>query len=291
MKRSYKVVDVFTSRPLMGNPVAVILDADDLDTEAMQAIAAWTNLSETTFVLSPTSDEADYRVRIFTPRSELPFAGHPTLGTAHAILEAGRINVRDDGRLIQQCNIGPVELTVQGQDRDRQLTFGLPSAKIEPLHHDDVSELELILGVKIGTAVAPAIVNVGPIWAIARMEDAAAVLSLKPNLSKLADFERRLGITGLTVFGAHHHGDATIEVRTFAPSCGVDEDPVCGSGNASVAAFQWERNLLPIGGSDYIASQGRQIGRDGRVKVTVTASGKVHVGGTCITCIDGFLTL
>jgi PhzF family phenazine biosynthesis protein len=112
MKRAYKVVDVFTARPLLGNPVAVILDADGLDTEAMQAIARWTNLSETTFVVSATTAEADYNLRIFTPRSELPFAGHPTLGSAHALLEAGRIAPRQNGRLIQECGIGLVELKI-----------------------------------------------------------------------------------------------------------------------------------------------------------------------------------
>src|SRR5579872_3248831 len=138
MKRSYKVVDVFTVRPFLGNPVAMVLDAEGMTTDAMQAVARWTNLSETTFVLPPTTAGADYLLRIFTPRSELPFAGHPTLGSAHAIVEAGRVTPRRNSRLIQECSIGLVEITVEEQAEGHQLTFGLPPAKIEPLHTADI---------------------------------------------------------------------------------------------------------------------------------------------------------
>ena len=292
MKRSYKVVDVFTSQPLLGNPVAVVMDADGLTTDTMQAVASWTNLSETTFVLPPTTAGADYRLRIFTPRSELPFAGHPTLGSAHAILEAGRVVPRGSGRLIQQCGIGLVELTLEERGEDRQLSFALPSARLEPLHAADVAELELILGCKVGLKTAPAIVNVGAIWIVAHLNDAGSVLSLRPDFARLSELERRLGVTGVTVFGAREHGDeAAIEVRTFAPSCGVQEDPVCGSGNGSVAVFQWQRGLVPPGGTDYVAAQGRCVGRDGRVKVSVDANGNVRVGGSCVTSVEGSLVL
>lgn len=287
----YKVVDVFTSRPLAGNPVAVVFDADGLDTEAMQAIANWTNLSETTFVLTPTTPAADFRLRIFTPRSELPFAGHPTLGSAHAILEGGRANLREGGRLVQQCNIGLVEVTIEDGPDGRELAFALPSARITPLLAADVSELEFVLGRKLTPEAAPAIVDVGPIWVIQPMPDAAAVLDLRPDFARLAAFERRLGVTGVTVFGRYLHGDIAIEVRTFAPSCGVEEDPVCGSGNASVAAYQWAHGMLPEGGTAYLAAQGRRVGRDGRVKVQVGADGQVRVGGSCITCVDGRMAL
>ncbi len=291
MNHRYTVVDVFTSRPLAGNPVAVVFDADGLDTEAMQSIANWTNLSETTFVLTPTTPAADYRLRIFTPRSELPFAGHPTLGSAHAILEAGRATLREGGRLVQQCDIGLVEVTVEDGADGRQLTFALPSAQVKPLPAADAAELELILGCKLSHEAAPAIVNVGPFWVVLPMTDAAAVLDLQPDFARLASFERRLGITGLTVFGRYPQGDVAIEVRAFAPSSGVEEDPVCGSGNASVAAYQWARGLLPAGGTAYVAAQGRRVGRDGRVKVQVGADGQVRVGGSCITCVDGRLAL
>jgi PhzF family phenazine biosynthesis protein len=183
-------------------------------------------------------------------------------------------------------------LTIEERGADRQLTFNLPPAKLEPLHAADVTELELILGCKVGLKTAPGIVNVGAIWIVAHLNDAASVLNLQPDFARLAELERRLGVTGLTVFGAHEHGDdAAIEVRTFAPSCGVEEDPVCGSGNGSVAAFQWQRGLLPPGGTDYVAAQGRCVGRDGRVKVSVDANGNVRVGGSCVTSLEGSLTL
>jgi PhzF family phenazine biosynthesis protein len=287
----YKVVDVFTRRPLAGNPVAVVFDADGLDTEAMQAIANWTNLSETTFVLTPTTPEADYRLRIFTPRSELAFAGHPTLGSAHAILEAGRATLREGGRLVQQCDTGLVDLTVEEGAEGRRLTFALPSAEVKPLPAADAAELELILGSTLSHEAAPAIVNVGPVWVVLPVTDATAVLDLQPDFPRLAAFERRLGVTGLTVFGRYPQGDVAIEVRSFAPSCGVEEDPVCGSGNASVAAYQWARGLLPAGGTAYVAAQGRRVGRDGRVEVQVGADGQVRVGGSCITCVEARLAL
>ncbi|WP_198088150.1 PhzF family phenazine biosynthesis protein [Variovorax sp. E3] len=287
MRRSYKVVDVFTPHPFKGNPVAVILDAEGLDTEAMQAIAGWTNLSETTFVLAPSSREADYRLRIFTPRNELPFAGHPTLGSAHAVLESGRARPRDNGRLIQECGMGCIALTMSDLDGDRRLSFELPPATIDMLEQAALSELEAVLG--CGPKVAPATVNVGPTWMVAQLEDAEAVLALRPDLAKLAALERCLGVMGLTVFGAHSSGDAAIEVRTFAPSSGVNEDPVCGSGNGSVAAFLWARGLLPSGGSDYVAAQGRCVGRAGRIEVSFDAHGGIRIGGACVTCIDGLM--
>ena len=288
MKRSYKVVDAFSSRPFLGNPVAVVLDAEGLDTAAMQAIARWTNLSETTFVLPPTMPEADYRLRIFTPRSELPFAGHPTLGTAHAVLEAGRVAPRD-GRLVQECGVGLVDLTVEGEGAPRRITLGLPPATVMPLQADDVAELEAILGQRVNADAAPSVVNVGAVWAVAQLADATRVLDLKPDFQRSAEFERRLGLTGVTVFGARGDGEAEIEVRSFAPSCGVEEDPVCGSGNGSVAVFRRDHGLLPAGGADYVAAQGRRVGRDGRIVVKVDAAGRVSIGGACVTCVDGTL--
>jgi PhzF family phenazine biosynthesis protein len=289
--RRYAVVDVFTARPLLGNPVAVVLDAEGLDTAAMQAIARWTNLSETTFVLPPSVPEADNRLRIFTPGSELPFAGHPTLGTAHAILQSRNITPRQGDRLVQQCDVGLVHLTIDGRGGTRQLAFGLPDSKIESLQPADVTELEHILGCGGLMQMVPATVNVGPVWVVAHLGDAKSVLSLQPDLARLSTFERRLGVAGVTVFGAHESEDAAIEVRSFAPSCGVNEDPVCGSGNGSVAAFQWSRGMLPPGGLEYVAAQGRRVDRDGRVHVSVDANGRVRVGGSCVTCVEGTLTL
>jgi PhzF family phenazine biosynthesis protein len=286
--RTYKVVDVFTSRPLLGNPVAVVLDAEGLDTAEMQGIARWTNLSETTFLLPPATTGADYRLRIFTPRSELPFAGHPTLGSAHAALEAGRVKPRD-GRFVQECGVGLVELAVQGQGENRRLAFNLPPATVTPLPPDDVDELEAVLGRAVVRATAPAIINVGAVWVVAQLPSVADLLAVEPDFARSAALERRLGATGLSVFAEHDAGDAAIEVRSFAPSCGVNEDPVCGSGNGSVAVFRRERGSVTAAGTAYTAAQGQRVGRDGRIEVEFAAEGRIIIGGSCITSVDGTL--
>ncbi|CAN7623567.1 PhzF family phenazine biosynthesis protein [Bosea sp. LjRoot9] len=286
--RSYKVVDAFTTQPLLGNPVAVVLDSDGLDAAAMQAIACWTNLSETTFVLPPTTPDADYRLRIFTPGSELPFAGHPTLGSAHAVIEAGMASPRN-GKLVQECGVGLVEIAVVGQGVDQVLTLSLPPATVTPLSREDVDEIEAIIGAAVKREAPPAIVNVGPLWAIAELSSVDALLALKPDFARSAAFERRIGITGITLFAQRDGDGPEIEVRTFAPSCGVYEDPVCGSGNGSIAVFRRDRGLLPAAGARYEAAQGRCVGRDGKIFVSVDADGKVQVGGSCITTVNGTL--
>jgi PhzF family phenazine biosynthesis protein len=286
MSRKYKVVDVFTAQPLLGNPVAVVLDAEGLDGATMQQIAHWTNLSETTFVLPPTRPEADYRLRIFTPGSELPFAGHPTLGSAHAVLESGRASPRD-GHLVQECGAGLIRVAVSGSTR----VLTLPAAQVTDLAPGDMDELEAILGAPVNRSAAPALVDVGPVWIVAQLASAEAVLAMQPDLARSAAFERRLRATGITVFGAYVSGDADIEVRSFAPSCGVGEDPVCGSGNGAVAVFRQVRGLLSAKRSTYVATQGQCVGRRGRVSISVAGECSVTVGGECVTVLDGILRL
>lgn len=278
--KSYKVVDVFSAAPFLGNPVAVIRDADDLTTAQMQALAAWTNLSETTFFQSATSDVADYRLRIFTPRGELTFAGHPTLGSAHAALEWG-IATPKNGVLVQECGKGLVRIKA-GSDR---LTLSMPDATITDLSPAEIDELEAVLGAPVDRSLTPAIVDVGAIWVVARLADARTVLELTPDMARCMRFDSRFGATGLSVFGAHSDGRADIELRSFAPSHGVSEDPVCGSGNGSVAAFLHARGALPA--PDYHASQGRCVGRDGTITLSVDPVGKVRVGGACVTSVTG----
>lgn len=284
--RAYKVVDVFTTEPLLGNPVAVVLEARGLSAEQMQAVARWTNLSETTFLLPPTTAEADYALRIFTPVNELPFAGHPTLGSAHAALEAGLVTPRN-GRLTQECAVGLVRLSV-GEDGG-DLAFDLPPASLTDLAASDVDELEAALGTAVVRTVQPALVDVGPVWLLAQLADAQAVLDLSPDYAAVRRLEQRLGASGITVFGAHAGGEAAIEVRSFAPSSGMEEDPVCGSGNGAAAVFQARRGLR--GAGDYIASQGAKVGRAGRIAVTIAADGEVRVGGACVTTVEGRLKL
>jgi PhzF family phenazine biosynthesis protein len=273
--RRFKQVDVFTAKPLFGNPVAVVLDADGMSDVDMQQFAQWTNLSETTFVLPATQAGADYRTRIFTPRQELPFAGHPTPGTAHAVIEAG-IAVPRDGKLVMQCAVGLIEVTA-GADG---LSFKLPHYHYRPAPALDD------LGAAIGGAALikgePQVVDVGPHWVIAELVSADAVAALAPDLMALGDYDTKHHTTGLTVFAEDGAG---IVVRSFAPTDGITEDPVCGSGNGAVAAYRLRAGQIGDG-SSYVASQGRQIGRDGVIMVRVDGT-DIHVGGRCVTCVEG----
>ena len=275
-RRRFAQVDVFTARPLYGNPVAVILDAEGLSSAEMQQIAQWTNLSETTFVLPPTEDGADYQVRIFTPTEELPFAGHPTLGTAHAVIEAG-IAVPKNGKVVMQCKAGLVEVSVDGQD----LSFRLP--RFAPRATIGADELPGILGVAslVGDAET---IDTGPHWLIVRVEDVA---TLSPDPALLKPHLARDGATGLTAYSETGAGE--IAVRSFFFTDGMVEDPVCGSGNAAVAVHRIRAGTIGDGDT-YLARQGREIGRDGEIRVRI-AGGDVHVGGQCVTCVDGHFML
>jgi len=277
----FKQVDVFTRVPFAGNPVAVVLEAAGLDTGQMQRIAAWTNLSETTFVLPPTVAAADYRLRIFTPRAELPFAGHPTIGSAHAVLEAGIATPRD-GVLRQECGVGILPLTVDGET----LWLEAPPATETALSEEDLQVLARILGAAFrGT---PRIVNVGPRWLVAELADAAAVAALAPDMPHLAAMSERLGIGGATVYGAAADGRSAVHVRSFAPAHGIIEDPVCGSGNISVAAYLRMSGQAARFGDGYVARQGMQVGRDGVVAIRFGRE-KIFLGGCAVTCVDGTL--
>ncbi|HOA48758.1 MAG TPA: PhzF family phenazine biosynthesis protein [Novosphingobium sp.] len=274
--RAFRQVDVFTQVPYKGNPVAVVLDAEGLTDAEMQAFANWTNLSETTFVLPASEPAADYRVRIFTPKAELPFAGHPTLGTAHAVLEAGLASARD-GRLVQQCAVGLVELRVG----DEGLSFRLPRHALTELADPEATAW---IGAEVkGAAQA---VDVGPVWLVAELADIAALEDLKHDEARLSAFYMPRGMTGATLYAT----DGTrVVVRSFAPGDGIAEDPVCGSGNGAVAAFRLAAGQVAAG-DGYVASQGRQVGRDGYVSVRFEGS-DIHIGGACVTCIEGAVRL
>lgn len=279
-QRRIHTVDVFTGTPFLGNPVAVILDGEGLTTEAMQAIANWTNLSETTFVLPASAGGADYHLRIFTPRAELPFAGHPTIGSAHAILEAG-LAVPKDRRIVQQCGVGLVEIAVPEKWREEGLSFRLPAASFSDAPEPDL--LARALGaVPVGP---PQIVDVGPRWVIAELADGDAVAAVAADLVLLADYDRRHRTTGLTIFGMGSDGPI---VRSFAPADGIAEDPVCGSGNGAVAAYRLAAGQVGEGDA-YFARQGMSVGRNGRVTIRYGADG-IHVGGRAVTCVEGLLS-
>jgi PhzF family phenazine biosynthesis protein len=275
----FRQVDVFTRTPFRGNPVAVVLDAQGLDGAEMQRIAAWTNLSETTFVPGASRENASYRLRIFTPRAELPFAGHPTIGSAHAVLEAGLVEPKA-GRFTQECAAGVLEL--EREDGGR-IWVRAPAARAKALPDNEIARLEKAISRSI--RARPLIVDVGPVWLIADLGCAEEVDALKPNLPDLAGMSNSLGLSGVTVFGAAT-GGAAMHVRSFAPAHGIAEDPVCGSGNVAVAAYL-ARSGNPFG-ARYEARQGMALGRDGRVSIRIEGDA-IFLGGHAVTCVEGSL--
>jgi PhzF family phenazine biosynthesis protein len=287
---SFKQVDVFTDKPFRGNPVAVILGAADLTTAEMQRIATWTNLSETTFVLPPTTAAtADYRLRIFDQKQELRFAGHPTIGSAHAVIESGFAPVKN-GRLRQECLAGVLELRTEEKNGQPVIWVKAPTAVVTPV---DLPARELMcraLGTGFVEDTPPLRIDVGSVWAVANVGKAERVAALNPDMGALAQISNDLQVTGVTVFGQSGDGVSALHVRSFAPARGVSEDPVCGSGNISVAAFLAHSQLLRQIGSEYTARQGMQIGRDGEVAIRVgDGGGFIELGGHAVTCIDGHL--
>jgi PhzF family phenazine biosynthesis protein len=272
MRRAFAQVDVFTDVAYRGNPVAVVLDGSGLDDAQMQRFANWTNLSETTFVLPPTDAAADYRVRIFTQSRELPFAGHPTLGTCHAWLEAGN-DPRDPARIVQQCEAGLIPIR-HGADG---LAFAAPPLiRSGPVGAEDEAEVVRMLGIDRSEIVDLQWADNGPGWIAVLLADSAAVLALRPDHSLLD-----VGLVGPTPTNE----DERFEVRAFYPKDGVaTEDPVTGSLNASLA--QW---LLASGRATapYVARQGTALGRAGRVRISRDDDGTIWVGGGTLTCIAG----
>jgi PhzF family phenazine biosynthesis protein len=274
--RPFSQVDVFTSVPYRGNPVAVVLDGDGLSTEEMHRFADWMNLSETTFVLPPADPGADYRVRIFTPSTELPFAGHPTLGTCHAWLAAGG-TPRRDGVIMQECGAGLVTLrrTADG------LAFAAPPVLRDgPVEAGLLAHLASVLRIDRSAIVDASWADNGPGWIAVLLESADAVLALRPGESDLD-----LGVVGPYPPGS----PAAFEVRAFFPkNGGTAEDPVTGSLNASVAAW-----LLRTGRATapYVASQGTVLGRAGQVHISRDADGAIWVAGGTVTCVSGQVEL
>ena len=286
----FKQVDVFTTEPFTGNPVAVVFGADGLDEAAMQGLAAWTNLSETTFVLAPTVPGADYRLRIFTPRQELPFAGHPSVGTAHAALEAGWAHARDD-RLVQECGAGLLSIRVVREAGRQHLFVRVPEAHVESGDLMLTHALGRALGTPLRSNPEPRPIDVGPTWIVADLEDAAVVNSLEPDMAALANLCRERDAVGVTVFGRSSIDGVALEARSFAPADGIPEDPVCGSGNAAVGAWLYLNDMLPRGGVTFVVAQGSRVGRDGRVHVAVDPDGGIEIGGEAVTCVDGTIRL
>ena len=292
MKRvDFKQVDVFSAQPFSGNPVAVVLGGEEMSAQEMQRIAAWTNLSETTFVLSPSISGADYRLRIFTPKQELPFAGHPSIGSAHAALENGMAKAKA-GRLVQECAAGLLNLRVEGNDSGRKIFIRVPRPTRQGVDKSRYAGIASALAGDIVPHTPPLLINVGPTWMVVNLGDAATVDALQPDMAAISALSKTLQITGITVFGRTAGEAAAIALRSFAPAQGIPEDPVCGSGNACVAAFLGYSGLLDSVVSRYQARQGKALGREGYVWVETDSSGEgIEIGGAAVTCIDGSICL
>src|SRR3990167_4417739 len=289
-QRPFKQVDVFTATPYRGNPLAVVLDSSGLSAAEMQHFTNWTNLSECSFLLPPTPEGAaagaDYRVRIFCPGRELPFAGHPTLGSCHAWLEAG--GVPQGEHVVQECGVGLVKLRRDGE----RLAFAAPPLiKSGPLPEDDVALIARGLGVARSDITAHAWCDNGPNWRGVMLTSAEQVLALRPDGAVLAGLD--IGVVGprgkVGVVGAREEDDTQFEVRAFFPgNNGLCEDPVTGSLNAALAQWLIGTGLAP---ERYVAAQGTALAREGRVFIERDASGTIWVGGKSVTCIHGHVTL
>ncbi len=276
MKRRFHQLDVFSAHALLGNPLAVVHDASGLDDARMAAFARWTNLSETTFLLPPTAAGADYRVRIFTPGGELPFAGHPTLGSCHAWLAAGGVP-RQAGVVVQQCEVGLVRVRRDGA----RLAFAAPPLRRDgPLGETTVARIRMALSLPAQAVRAGQWVDNGPGWCALLLDSAARVLSVKPDWPGLGDL--KLGLVGAHAPG----GEAQFEVRALIGD-GAYEDPVTGSLNASIAQWLIGAGIAP---ARYVAAQGDALQRAGRVHIEAEGD-TVWVGGDVSVCIEGEVSL
>lgn len=282
----FKQVDVFSQVPFKGNALAVVFDADGLTDDQMQTIARWTNLSETTFVCRPTDPSADYRVRIFTPAYELPFAGHPTLGTAHALIETG-YRPRQPGRLVQQCGAGCIDVALR---EDGSMAFAAPAARIEPLDVEDFQALKAALRSDEIDFVdmPPCCIDNGTPWLAVGVATPEACVSIAPDSAAMARIVRKAGMTGLALYARHApNGPATLEVRCIVVDSefAIYEDPATGSANAGLAGLFALRGRRPA--ARYTVRQGTAIGRAGCVSVEYDDSGTIWIGGHSTTVIDG----
>ena len=310
-QRPFKQVDVFTDQAYLGNPLAVVLESTGLSDEEMQRFARWTNLSETTFVLPPTpagaANGADYRVRIFTPGAELPFAGHPTLGTCHAWLQAGG-TPRTGERIVQECGVGLVHIRAEGSS----LAFAAPPLTRSAPVPEQLARITQALGLKAPQIIAAQLLDNGPVWLGLLLDSVQTVLNLDPDHLALKKMGVKVGVVAVEhaapaptliarsnrearAFGPASVASSpaavdepTVEVRAFAAPVGVTEDPVTGSLNASLAQWLMADGYAPPA---YTASQGSCLGRAGRVQLMRDASGQVWVGGQSVTCINAEVTL
>jgi len=284
----YLQLDVFPASPGGGNPLGVVFDAPELDQAQMQRVARWLNLVETTFVLPPENADADYRLRIFTPNAEIPFAGHPTIGSAHAVLDRGFAAARD-GQLIQQCGAGLLPIRIEGTHPTRELFVRAPAARIVRKGGDDAS-LRAALGFQDLGKLVPALVDGGRRWWIAELAGEDAVRAWQPNHAAIKALARADACMGLCVFARCANAAYDVVVRAFPAGAGIVEDPASGAANGLIAAYIAQREPHGELARGYRVSQGREMGHDAALTVRIDADATVWVGGRTRTVIEGALS-
>ncbi|HYG06646.1 MAG TPA: PhzF family phenazine biosynthesis protein [Stenotrophomonas sp.] len=287
--RRFLQLDVFATRAGGGNPLAVVLDAEGLDDAAMQAIARWTRLPETTFVFAATEDAASYRIRMFAPQKEVPFAGHPSVGTAHAVLEAGLASARD-GVVVQDGIAGQLPLRVHGEGSSRSIAIRTPRARVaEVAAADDPRLAAAVRDWPLG-ALPPALMEGGRRWWVVELTDEASLRALTPDWDAIAALAHADDSMGVFAYARADAGkDWDLAVRAFVGNGRRFEDAASGAANAVLAAWLDERDALPGRGGRYRVSQGREIGADARLELFVDEQGEVWSGGQVQTVIRGTL--
>ncbi len=285
--RPYLQLDVFADRPGNGNPLAVVLDADGLSDAAMQAIARWTRLPETTFVLSPTAPGASYRVRMFSPRREVPFAGHPSVGTAHVLLETGRV-APADGLLQQQCEVGVLPLSVEGDGAARTIAVRTPKARVLDVATPEDPRLRVALRALPPGPLPPALVDGGRRWWLAEVADEATLRAATPDWDAIAALAESTGSMGVCAFArSAPHEDHDLVVRAFVGAPARFEDAASGAANATLAAWLDHNGAVPGRAGRYRVSQGREVGFDARLHMRIDSDGEVWSGGHACTVVEG----
>ena len=284
--RRYVQLDVFADRPGAGNPLAVVLDAVGLDDAAMQAIARWTRLPETTFVFPATSAEASYGLRIFSPRREVPFAGHPSVGTAHAVLDAG-IAAPRDGLLVQEGVAGLLPLRVEGSGMARTVAVRTPRARVAEIAGDgDPRLVDVLRGLPLGD-LPPALMDGGRRWWLAEVADEAALRGADPDWNAIAALAERTASMGLCVFARSDDPVYYLAVRAWVGAPAQFEDAASGAANATLAAWLASQDALPSADGFYRISQGREVGHDAIIELQVDDEGEVWSGGRACTVVKG----
>ena len=284
--RPFVQADVFADRPGAGNPLAVVLDATGLDDAAMQAIARWTRLPETTFVLPPTRPGASYALRMFSPKKEVPFAGHPSVGTAHAVLEAGLAEPRQ-GLLLQEGVAGLLPLRVEVDAGVRRIAIRTPRAQLVETAEARGARLAEALDWLPAGELPPALMDGGRRWWLAEARDEASLRSALPDWDSIAALARATASMGVLAFARCHGQDYQVAARAFVGGPALFEDAASGAANATLAAWLALRDALPGSGGHYQVSQGREVGHDARLHMQVDADGEVWAGGQVVSVIRG----